>query len=451
MGVVYLALDPSLERRVALKTLNIRLAGDKASRRRFLREARVAGSISHPNVVTIHELGEEDGNVFIAMEYLEGEDLEQKIKRGVEMSLEEKIGIVTDICRGLAHAHSKNATHRDIKPGNIFICDTGEAIILDFGLAHLATSTLTKLGQMVGTPRYMAPEQITQATAIDARTDIFSLGAVMYELLTCEKAFAGKTVDELIMQVVYEQPEPLDHVDPSLPTELAAIVAKAYEKKPEDRYQNAGALHDDLARFLHALCTERERIHEEARAAIEELEGFVGESRTFSTDVAAPKDAAEKRLSFLREALARDDLSAAELGDLRDEAKEGSWRLGTFVVRAKRELPPGEVHGHAAPPYVQMESVSRKAAGLQTDRMPTESPDAMFRQAAVEFSRGELAACLQMLSMALRQDPRHADSNALAERLRLAIIERVEQWDKQHAQVAVEASKDQDKSRDLKP
>ena len=445
MGVVHLALDRSLERKVAVKTLNIQLAGDDASRKRFLRAARVAASISHRNVVTIYELGEEEGIVFIAMEYLEGEDLQQKIERGAKMSLEKKLEILTDVCRGLAHAHAKNFTHRDIKPSNIFICETGEAKVLDFGLAYFSTSTLTKAGQLIGTPRYMAPEQITAASDIDPRTDIFSLGTVMYELLTHKKAFTAESVEELTMEVVHERPEPLDRVDPSVPSELSAIVAKAYEKNPADRYQSVDELQDELSQFQHFLLVGRERLCTEVRGAIEELSSLVGQSRRLMEDTASnlTKDYAATKLSSLRNTLARVDLSRAELVNLRDDVKEECWRLGSLVARAKRDVerrPARQAEKKISDPgriaaVSGNESIHKPALPSQS----TESAETNYLKAVAEFSRGDLARCLRLLSIALKQDPHHDDAKRLAERIRLATIERVERQDQQHARVVLNA------------
>ncbi len=236
MGTVYRAEDPVRHRQVALKTLDQSLTADGEMRERFLREGRLAGSFSHPNIVTTFELGEDADLVYIAMEFLEGEDLTKKLKDRRRMSLEEKVWIASEIGKGLAYAHGKNVTHRDIKPSNVFICNSGQVKILDFGLAHVATSKLTRTGQVLGTPSYMSPEQV-KGDHLDTRSDIFSFGALFYELLSHRKAFAFERIEELLPAIVKQDPEPIENVDPSVPLELCRIVKKCLIKDPVRRYQ----------------------------------------------------------------------------------------------------------------------------------------------------------------------------------------------------------------------
>jgi len=238
MGVVYRALDPILNRPVAIKVMSDALARDDDLRSRFLREAQAAGSLQHPNVVTVYDFGEVEGHLYIAMEFVAGEDLEAMLVRKATLSLVQKVDIVVDVLAGLGYAHKRGIVHRDIKPANIRIDEEGRARIMDFGIARLESSKLTRTGLMVGTPTYMAPEQITSG-AISAATDLFSVGAVMYELLTGAKPFEGESLQSVFYKIVSASPPDITTVSPSLPTSLNAIVMRALAKEPSARYPSA--------------------------------------------------------------------------------------------------------------------------------------------------------------------------------------------------------------------
>ncbi|MGZ8412642.1 MAG: protein kinase domain-containing protein [Gemmatirosa sp.] len=254
MGAVYRALDPVLQRPVAIKVMSDAVAREQELRERFLREAQAAGSLQHPNVVTIYDFGEVDGHLFIAMEFLDGEDLEALLARRVDLSLSAKLGIAVDVLGGLSYAHKRGIVHRDIKPANIRITEDERAKIMDFGVAHLTSQKMTRTGMTMGTPNYMAPEQVAGGT-IGAHTDVFSLGAVLYELLTHHKPFAADTLHAVLYKIVSE-PTPLasTHV-PGLPPELDAIVARSLAKDPADRYQTAADMANDLTALRASLGT----------------------------------------------------------------------------------------------------------------------------------------------------------------------------------------------------
>jgi serine/threonine-protein kinase len=238
MGVVYRALDPVLNRPVAIKVMSDALARDDDLRSRFLREAQAAGSLQHPNVVTVYDFGEVEGHLYIAMEFVAGEDLEAMLVRKATLSLVQKVDIVVDVLAGLGYAHKRGIVHRDIKPANIRIDEEGRARIMDFGIARLESSKLTRTGLMVGTPTYMAPEQITSGS-ITAATDLFSVGAVMYELLTGAKPFEGESLQSVFYKIVSASPPDITTVSPSLPSSLNAIVMRALAKDPSARYASA--------------------------------------------------------------------------------------------------------------------------------------------------------------------------------------------------------------------
>jgi serine/threonine protein kinase len=238
MGVVYRATDPVLNRTVAIKVMSDAIARNDDLRGRFLREAQAAGSLQHPNVVTIYDFGEVNGHPYIAMEFVEGEDLESLLQKKVALSLTDKLEIIIDVLSGLAYAHKHGIVHRDIKPANIRIDEEGRARIMDFGIAHLSSSDMTRTGVMVGTPAYMAPEQIV-GTGIVPATDLFSVGAVLYELLSGEKPFDGDSLQNVMYRIVSKPTPPLPTAELGLPAELGVVLDRALAKDAGDRYPSA--------------------------------------------------------------------------------------------------------------------------------------------------------------------------------------------------------------------
>ena len=238
MGTVYRATDSVLGRTVAIKVMNASIARQQDHRQRFLREAQAAGSLQHPNVVTIYDLGELEGHLFIAMEFVHGTDLERLMTAVEPLKLQSKLDIIVDVLMGLSYAHKHGIVHRDIKPANIRVAEDGHAKIMDFGVAHLASSDMTRTGLVVGTPSYMAPEQVMGGKAVPG-TDLFAVGAVLYHLITGSKPFEGPTLQSLFYRIVTDMPRPLDEIRPGLPASLNAIIQKAMAKDPAERYASA--------------------------------------------------------------------------------------------------------------------------------------------------------------------------------------------------------------------
>jgi tRNA A-37 threonylcarbamoyl transferase component Bud32 len=255
MGVVYLARDPLIGRQVALKTFRVGLSERDHElaqfRHRFVREAQSAGILSHPNIVTIHDVVDDgdDGMCFIAMEYVKGTNLKSLMQRPEPFSLEFLVNVVSQIADGLDYAHMRGVVHRDIKPANILIDADNRVKITDFGIARLDTSNLTMEGQLLGTPNYMAPEQI-QGKEIDHRADIFSLGVVLYEMVTRRKPFQGENLTVVTHKIVYEPFTPAEEIVKDLPSGLSSILSKSLEKDPSRRYQRAAEISEDLRKLL---------------------------------------------------------------------------------------------------------------------------------------------------------------------------------------------------------
>jgi len=259
MGVVYRARDATLGRVVALKMLSTDLGAEEELHQRFQREAEAIGRLSHPNIVTVYDLGQSEGQLYMAMELLEGNDVRFLIEDRVQIPLADKVRILVQICDGVGYAHSRGVVHRDIKPANILVTLRGVVKILDFGLARVAArATITRKGMILGTPDYMAPEQ-AMGTSVDRRSDVFSAGSVFYEFLAGEKPFKGKTLHGVLYQIIQTEPEPLLTINPELHTRLAAVVHRMLVKDPDKRYGTMQEVGRDLLAIHASLRLSRSR------------------------------------------------------------------------------------------------------------------------------------------------------------------------------------------------
>jgi serine/threonine protein kinase len=275
MGMVYLARDKRIGRKVALKTVHVDEKFDDESEAnefysRLQREAELCGSLQHPNIVTLYEPGYENNIIaWMATEYIDGESLRDRLRKRKPLPLGEALRIGEDILRGLAFAHSRGIVHRDIKPANILLTSAGDAKIADFGIARPSDSNLTAVGEMLGTPSYMSPEQV-RCTAVTNRSDLFSAGAVIYEMVTGIKAFGAADVQSILRNVVESAPRPANEVNPEVPTALAELLKRMLAKPPEDRIGSAGAAADEV-RDIRQLVNAAEDVVEELPATSEPL------------------------------------------------------------------------------------------------------------------------------------------------------------------------------------
>jgi serine/threonine-protein kinase len=252
MGELFLGYHPDLERQVAIKLLRNDIDPDHM-RERFLREARAVARLRHPNIVTLFDYGVHQGQQYLVMEYLPGETLGDMIERRAPLSLPERLQLIESVCAGLAYAHAARIVHRDIKPANLMVDADGTLKILDFGLARMPATTLTQEDAIIGTLNYMSPEQLTTGR-VDHRSDIFSVGAVLYEIACYKQAFPGAVSDGVMARIMHVDPPPLTKVCGGIDPAISLIAAKALQKDPDLRYQNLTELQADLAHVRERLC-----------------------------------------------------------------------------------------------------------------------------------------------------------------------------------------------------
>jgi serine/threonine-protein kinase len=263
LGCVYLGHDPVIARDVAIKTFNPRLTPGERIRyeHQFINEARAAGRLSHPHIITIYDASSEGGTTYVAMEYLQGRELSKVLESGHRFKPDEVASIAWKLADAVNHAHENQVIHRDIKPANIFMLKNDQPKLVDFGIARSPNRVAEKNAKgdgpytifhgnnLVGTPNYMSPEQALGKT-LDERTDIYSLGAVMYEMLTSRKPFHAENTDKLLQQIAFKAPPAPHEIDSQVPQALSEIVMKAMSKRPEKRYQDAGKMAVDIKHYL---------------------------------------------------------------------------------------------------------------------------------------------------------------------------------------------------------
>jgi serine/threonine protein kinase/tetratricopeptide (TPR) repeat protein len=266
MGVVYSARDDQLDREVALKVMMTDLESDPETRARFYREAQITSKLLHRNIITVFDLGEDNGRLYLVMELLRGRTLTDFLKDPESHTVEQKLDLMVQTCEGLSVAHANGVVHRDVKPTNLFVQPDGALKILDFGIARLASSSMTASGLIMGTPDYMSPEQ-AQGKEVDARSDVFSAGGVFYFMLTGRRPFEAASLPLVLQKVVREEPLPIREHE--APPALAQVIARALSKDPGQRYQRFADMSADLVRFKRSYDTETRRLGASARESFE--------------------------------------------------------------------------------------------------------------------------------------------------------------------------------------
>jgi serine/threonine protein kinase len=408
MGSVYKAHDPILDRLVALKVVSAETDHTDELRARFFREAQACAKLSHPNIVTIHDLGEADGNLFIVMELLEGDELRQLIARRTFAHLEDKLPLMVQICEGLEYAHEKGVVHRDVKPGNIFVLRNGQVKILDFGIAQLAAAEtgLTRAGLIVGTLQYMAPERARGQGGHAA--DIFSVGAVFYEFLTNRAPFSGDDPIEILEKLRTENPPRLGEVAPGMPTELEAIIERALQKDATRRFANLGQMRAELQTLRRKRTEDTERLRQDVQGRLRQLHelkatletrlgGPWADETVFVVDEHAPHTTLESvgrdtttRIARLNALLARaESLKPALDGGLAALAAGDFDRAVSELDRVVTEMPE---HTHAA------ESLREAQHRVAERRQGREQLEAFVREASAAYDAGEHTRCLELLA-----------------------------------------------------
>jgi serine/threonine protein kinase len=306
MGVVYKARDPLIDRVVAIKTINLGLAQEEKEEyeARFYQEARAAGRLNHPNIVTIYDVGKSGDIAYIAMEFLQGCELRDLLREKGKLPVGQVLDIVAQVASGLAYAHEHGIVHRDIKPSNIMVIRDGHVKITDFGIARMASSAVrTQTGMVLGSPKYMSPEQVL-GKVIDQRSDIFSLGVMLYEMLSGIAPFAGENVNAIMFQTLNTVPVAPGKLNAYVPDMLNFIVAKALAKGVDDRYQNARDFSIDLRACRETLPDEAEVseapvgklcasvVHNGEEGEAEDIPAPLGLSRAFDSNEATMRLAA---------------------------------------------------------------------------------------------------------------------------------------------------------------
>jgi len=376
MGAVFRALDPLIEREVAIKTLLADLPAEVVDeiRERFLREARSAGRLNHPNIVTIYDVGEQAGVAYIAMELLEGSSLQQLMRGNSRLPFATIADICAQVADALDHAQKYSIVHRDVKPANVMVAPSGRCKLTDFGVAYVPTSTMTQTGASIGSPRYMSPEQAV-GVPVDGRSDVFSLGVMLYEMLAGRNPFqrdTDTTPIPVLHRICSEPHAPVRSVDPGIPAAFEAILAKALAKKPEQRYQRAV----EMAQAL------RQAANEPATASAYE-KTVVVRPQTISDQLLGDLDTFSKQLDEQEQALRQ----AAEAERAAREAQEASRRAEIERQRLAAQA--------AASPATEA-APGRRAGALE----------ALRKQAATITPKADPAAERARAMLALDQDLR---------------------------------------------
>jgi tetratricopeptide (TPR) repeat protein len=417
MGTVYVAHDPVLGRMVAIKVFLSDLDLPDASER-FTREARSAAALNHANIVTIHDFGDVASQPYIVMEYVQGETLAEMIRRKAPVSIVDKLRWMEELCAGVAYAHQVGVIHRDIKPTNLMVDRSGRLKVLDFGIAKMLGTLATNATALIGTPGYMAPEQIL-GKAIDHRSDLFSIGVVCYELLAYAEAFPGENVPAITHRILNAEPTPISQLVPDIHPGVVAIVERGLAKNVEERFESAEALRAAIGRLRRQLETEPgwDATSVSPRGATPTAgtggrgTGSAREPVNNVVGVAELTPPPDPRRTD-REALARRRATQIEAALETSRAFLGRLELEAALDACEQALTLDDTHAVA----LELEAVIKEA-------MAKQRAAAFLAEARTELNRGELTLAQSLLQQARTLDPEVPDSKRLDRDLRLARVE----------------------------
>jgi serine/threonine protein kinase len=420
MGDVYLARDPALDRPVAIKFLREGFDNEEM-RERFEREARAAGRISHPNIVTIYEFGECDRRPFIAMEFVRGEPLSKRIRRHESMPTVRKLELMEGLCAGLAHAHKAGIVHRDIKPANLMVDTDAPLKILDFGIVRMAGSGLTSHGVLVGTVNYMSPEQISGLGTIDHRSDVFAVGAVMHEIFTYQRAFPGEMTD-VLYKIVHVKAESAGALMPGLDPAIVRAIDLCLDKSPDRRYQDLSLLRRDLARIRHRLELEDPETHGHSighSAAVARGPQKSGQrSGQKTTPIVPPPVPVRDQVAARQQEAARLAKARAEEAEKARVAREQADKaMQEEARRAREEAQRAEAEQAARVAAERKAEAQRQQeaeqARLDAERRAREAVEPQLASARELFAREDFTAASRIVQGVLQQIPTHPGARAL--------------------------------------
>jgi serine/threonine-protein kinase len=417
MGTVYVAHDPVLGRLVAIKVFATDLDLPDAAQR-FAREARSAAALNHPHIVTVHDFGDVESQPFIVMEYVQGDTLADIIRRKAPVSLTDKLRWLEELCSGAAYAHRSGVLHRDIKPTNLMINRSGQLKILDFGIARMIGTLSPKATALVGTPGYMAPEQIL-GEAIDHRADLFSIGVVCYELLAYTEAFPGETLPTITHRILTQDPVPLAQLVPTVHPELIALVDRALRKNPTERFDDVEALKTALSRIRRQLENDSAWDAAAPTVIVERPGAGVSKRGTGSMRQPVPDSVSVAELTpppdpqrLDREAIARRRTEQIEAG----------------LDRSRRLLEAGDANAALEACAQALTIDATNSAALQLEQtiqgvLTAKRADALRQEAAGQLGRHSLTSAQDLLQQARDLDPENPELKRLEKELRLARVE----------------------------
>jgi TonB family protein len=410
MGVVYKARDPAIGRLVALKTLTPELLSDPELLRRFYREARSAGNLQHPNIVTIYDLGESEGRPYIAMEFVEGESLQKIIARQDPIPLALKLRIISQCCQGLDHAHKHGVIHRDVKPANILVKSDGTAKVVDFGIAHLESTTITKTGVFMGTVHYSSPEQLNDGR-VDVRSDVWSIAVVLYEFLAYRRAFEGANFASLIAKVLNTDPEPLTRFCPEVPPALEALIFRCLRKNPDERPQSLDELLLDLTPIEASL----------SQALVPEL---ISQAQDLKRKGELSKAQERVRSALMLDSAHAEAKSLMSQITAEIKALEASSKLFQLVNEGERLLKQGEYVEalHVLSDALRLDPRDERALALRDAALKERERQKEAREAIAAgekaFKQGDLTGAEVELQKALQLDPKNRRAASLLDLIR---------------------------------